>query len=281
MIARPLRQFLDEQESVDGYPALSEAKEAVLDDPSRVMVVMEGEEVVALGAVKVRDTPGGTERAAFETVVPRPMRFAEFEDRVVAETVALIPNGVSYTAWSRRLSLDAALERRGMVVVRSLAEMAVPLPILTDLDERDSIPVRSFSERDIDALIQINHAAFGDHPEAGLLDRTELTELMDESWFDPDGILLHESGGEAAGFCWTKVHPNGEGEVYRIGVDPAHRGKGLGRALTLAGYDYLSREKRCTSGFLWVDEANGAAVSMYESIGLSIRSRNREFAPSG
>lgn len=285
MMSQSFRMFLDVQQAVDGYPPLSEAKEAMLGDPQRVMVIMEDTEIVALGAVKFYDAPQGTDRAAFETVVPRSMRFLEFEDRVVAETIALIPSRVPYTGWSRRSSLDSVLERRGMTQVRSLVEMAIPLPISSNRSSSsrstvDPIAVRAFSESDGDALIDINRAAFGDHPEAGSLDREELNGLMREAWFDPEGVLLHDSDGEVAGFCWTKVHPSGEGEVYRIGVDPQHRGKGLGRLLTLAGYDHLAEARGCTTGFLWVDEANNAAVAMYEGIGLTIRSRNREFAPA-
>jgi len=271
--------FLDEQHLIDGYPPLSEAKEFALGDPKQTMVIMEGDEVVALGVIQFHETPNGGRHAAFETVVPRSMRFNEFEDRVVAETVAMIPRDVPYTAWSRRGSLDTALERRGMTLVRSLAEMSVPLPIVCDLPDGDPLALRPFADGDVETLLTINRAAFGDHPEAGTLDEEELAELMQEPWFDPNGVLLYDANGDVGGFCWTKVHPNGEGEIYRIGVDPRHRGRGLGRRLTLAGFDHLTTARGCTTGFLWVDEANTPAVTMYQSIGLATRTRNREFAP--
>ncbi len=282
MTSRSFRTFLNEQESIDGAPPLSEAKEAMLGDPHQVMVIAEDDDIVALGVVKLYQTSEDVQRAAFETVVPRSMRFPAFEDRVVDETLALIPSGISYTGWSRRSSLDAALERRGMSPVRSLAEMSMPLSVASlgsssDPVQGDSIAVRSFTTTDADALIDINRAAFGDHPEAASLDRKELNDLMQKAWFDPQGVLFHESDGEVAGFCWTKVHPEGEGEIYRVGVDPRHRGKGIGRRLTLAGYRYLAEARGCTTGFLWVDEANTDAVGMYEGIGLVVRSRNREF----
>ncbi len=278
MMSQSFRTFLEQQQAIDGVPPLSEAKEALLSDTRSVTVIMEDDEIVALGVVKRYETSEGGQRAAFETVVPRSMRFPEFEDRVVAETIALIPASVPYTGWSRRLSLDSALERRGMGVVRSLADMSMPLLTSPHRTQRDLIEVRSFADSDIDTLIDINHAAFGDHPEAAALDRKELNDLMRQDWFDPSGVLLHDDDGEVAGFCWTKVHPAGEGEIYRVGVDPRHRGKRIGRRLTLAGYDYLAEARGCTTGFLWVDEANNAAVGMYKGIGLVVRSRNREFA---
>ena len=87
-------------------------------------------------------------------------------------------------------------------------------------------------------------------------------------WTGDDGL---------AGFCWTKVHPDGDGEVYRIGVTAAHRGSGLGKALLLDGYAHLFSREDVERGSLWVDEENEVALNLYRGIGMSVARFTTEF----
>ena len=83
------------------------------------------------------------------------------------------------------------------------------------------------------------------------------------------------------GFHWTKVppkqgdtgqHDTGQdgpvGEVYVVGVDPAERGTGLGKALTVAGLRYL-RDRGLGEASLYVDEDNTPAIRMYTGLGFT------------
>jgi mycothiol synthase len=152
--------------------------------------------------------------------------------------------------------------------------MAVRLPLVATT----ALLVDRFAKGDEDRLLSINHATFGTHREAGGLDESELAELMSQPWFDGDGVLFHRINGVDAAFCWTKFHPNGDGEIYRIGVDPRFQGSGLGREIVIAGYEHLVASHRAERGTLWVDESNRSAVNIYERIGMQVETRNREFS---
>jgi len=70
------------------------------------------------------------------------------------------------------------------------------------------------------------------------------------------------------------------GEVYVVGVDPAERGNGLGRALTVIGLRYL-RSLGLFQVMLYVDEANTAAIRLYESLGFTHSGTDVMFASAG
>ena len=91
--------------------------------------------------------------------------------------------------------------------------------------------------------------------------------------------MFHQIGGVDAAFCWTKVHDGGCGEIYRIGVAPQFRGRGIGKEIVVAGYRHLHNKRGAETGTLWVDESNRSAVRIYEGIGMQVEVRNREFSP--
>jgi mycothiol synthase len=181
------------------------------------------------------------------------------------------------------LPAAAALARAvGFERVRALWTMRRPLqaPLgKPQLPER--ITIRTFvAGRDEDAWIAVNHAAFAGHPEQGAWTRADLDLREREPWFDPEGFFLAEREGRLVGFHWTKVHGSHPGapahgheaigEVYVVGVRPSEQGSGLGRALTLTGLHYL-RSRGLPEVMLYVDEANTAAIRLYESLGFTHR----------
>jgi mycothiol synthase len=158
----------------------------------------------------------------------------------------------------------------------------------------DGVTVRTFVVgHDEDEWVGLNQRAFARHPEQGAWTRPDLDMREQEPWFDPNGFFLAERDGRLIGFHWTKIHGGNEepgqptarpaeaarltatkhgheaiGEVYVVGVDPAERGTGLGRALTLIGLRYL-RGRGLSQVMLYVDETNTAAIGLYESLGFT------------
>jgi mycothiol synthase len=144
------------------------------------------------------------------------------------------------------------------------------------------VTLRSFRPgTDDEAWLSLNARAFAGHPEQGNWTARDLVARMGESWFDPEGFLLAEEGGALIGFHWTKAHggttPGDRGsrhahdpigEVYVIGVDPRHQGRGLGRALTVAGLTRL-RDQGLEQAMLYVESDNAPARATYATLGFT------------
>jgi mycothiol synthase len=90
---------------------------------------------------------------------------------------------------------------------------------------------------------------------------------MAEPWFDPSGFLLADRAGELLGFHWTKVHGDGLGEVYVLGVAPSAQGLGLGDSLLVRGLRHLA-DRGCPAVLLYVDGDNPAALRLYGKVGF-------------
>ena len=172
---------------------------------------------------------------------------------------------------------EEAAARAGLVASRRLLQMRCPLPpeATTDLVTRRFRP-----GEDDEAWLVVNNRAFSWHPEQGGWDAAVLAGRMAEPWFDPEGFLLHEADGRLAGFCWTKVHPGDPplGEIYVIAVDPDFVGRGLGRALTVAGLAHLAAEG-LTVGMLYVESDNTPAVTLYRTLGFHTHQTDTAFTP--
>ena len=162
------------------------------------------------------------------------------------------------------------LERRGYQRGRVLHRLRRDL---TDLAPARPLPegvaIRPFRPGvDEDAWLAVNAAAFATHPEQGRWTRADMAEREGESWFRADDFLLAWQGKTLRGFHWTKVHEDGCGEVYVLGVDPSAQGTGLGGALLDAGLHHLAR-RGCPAVLLYVDDDNRAAMRLYERSGFA------------
>jgi mycothiol synthase len=134
----------------------------------------------------------------------------------------------------------------------------------------NGVTVDVFDVEDVGGLLEVNNLAFEGHPEAGDWDRTGLETLFKEPWFDPAGLFLTREGSDITGFCWTKVHGDGIGEIYLLAVRPVAAGRGLGRALLTAGVSYLTTGRGCTDTIIYWDALNRAASNLYQSVGFGV-----------
>ncbi|WP_435745346.1 mycothiol synthase [Nocardioides sp. SYSU DS0663] len=188
-----------------------------------------------------------------------------------------VPASGPLDAWShgdhpaaRRLA-----ERHGLERSRELWVMRRPTALpLTELTSPQGVTIRGYRPSDAAEVVRVNAEAFAAHPEQGAMDEANLAERMAEPWFDPAGLLVADDGtGRLLGFHWTKQHSPDLGEVYVVGIDPAAQGRGLGKALTLAGLHHLARQG-VEEVLLYVESDNHPAVAVYGGLGFTHAGRD-------
>lgn len=174
-------------------------------------------------------------------------------------------------------------EHSGFKKVRTVIQMRRslndPIPELTkDFSIRNFLP-----GIDNDEWVALNNKSFASHPDQGNWSARDLEIRTKEDWFDPQGFLIAEEKQKMIGFCWTKVHGGHShkhseheehhdhdpiGEIYIMGVDPDYAGKGIGKAVTIAGLRHLLYQG-IFSAMLYVDADNTAAIKLYQSLGFT------------
>ncbi len=178
------------------------------------------------------------------------------------------------------------LRKTGFTPERTLYRMALD-PALLPQAIADARPLpQGFRTRTFDPLnphdaeswVQVNAAAFADHPEQGSVTLGDFAQLRAEPWFDPADLIfaIDEDSDAVVGFTWVKTlrgdgaTENGqatETELYVLGVDPGHAGSGLGAALlgvTLSRMQ-MHQPSRIT---LYVDGSNTRARALYQRAGF-------------
>jgi mycothiol synthase len=181
---------------------------------------------------------------------------------------------------------DRALTGVGLRRTRDLLQLRRALPLDGPArGDAAAVATRPYVPGvDDEAWLHVNNRAFAWHPEQGGWRPADLAARRAEPWFDAAGFLVHDEDDGLAGFCWTKVHADDDpplGEIFVIAVDPAFRGRGLGRALTLAGLDHLAA-RGLTVAMLYVEADNAAALTLYRDLGFSVHHRHRWYrGPAG
>ncbi|MEP6650160.1 MAG: mycothiol synthase, partial [Lapillicoccus sp.] len=114
------------------------------------------------------------------------------------------------------MAAERFAQAHGLEVVRELFVLGRRFDQAGPLEEAvlpDGLVARPFRPgQDEDEWLRVNAAAFAHHAEQGRMTRADLDARMEESWFDPDGLILvvPEADPErVAAFHWTKVAERG------------------------------------------------------------------------
>ena len=273
-------QLISAATDFDGAPPIAEHIVLHLrhggDKDDRHLILKDGDQIVGYAHIDLTDIVAGP---SAELVIHPNFRSQGYGQALLAE----ISRIASPRLWShgdlenaQKLALG-----NGFKKVRTVLQMRRSLAQLLP-DSDPSVEIRTFlPSLDEPAWLELNNRSFQGHPEQSEWSIQDLQHRMMEKWFDPSGFLLAIREEKMLAFCWTKIHgahahSHGEeeshghdpiGEIYAMGVDPALRGQGLGRAMTVAGLGYL-RNKGLMSAMLYVDEENLAAISLYKNLGF-------------
>lgn len=147
------------------------------------------------------------------------------------------------------------------------------------LDKRAKLPAatvsgvkfRAATEGDLDELVRIDREAFPDTPIPRELMRERLRADRVEA-------VLAVAGKEAAGwYLVERPESEGVGWISIIAVAEGHRGRGIGRALTVRAAKRLFALGAREAG-LSTDEGNANAIRLYVSLGFRQDRAGRDYS---
>jgi len=276
-------------EQVTEFDGLSPVSEHVLlhlrhggDDQGRHFLLWQEDTLIGYAHLDITDEVEGP---SAEIAVAPQARDENLGRALITEILAATPKG-GLRLWAHGEQADAGkwAISLGFRHLRTLWQMRrsllAPLPPAVFPDD---VILRTFIPGiDDEEWVKVNALAFAGHMEQGDWTIDDLHRRMQEPWFSVPGFLVaaDKASGRMLGFHWTKVHGSLEsehhgghvheaiGEVYVVGVDPTLQGKGLGRALTLAGLHHM-RSRGLVQSMLYVDATNESAIALYESMGFA------------
>ncbi|RFA09984.1 mycothiol synthase [Subtercola boreus] len=290
-----LEALLEHAATVDGQPAFNDQTRLELKAGTNHMVLAhDGDSLVGAAAVADDtlelvvdpDARGrGVGGALAEHVLTS--RTGSVLLRVLEPFVGAFPAPTLAWAHGDHPGARRLAEHHGFEPVRRLLQLRMPLAASQDARTPAETPGVTFDTfdagRDSADWVALNARVFAGHPEQGKLTETDLAARRAEPWFVADDFLLaRDAEGTMVGYNWLKVEEPEQdgtriGEIYVIGVDSAHAGRGLGRALMERGLARLAA-RGCTVAALYVEEGNGPAVPLYRSLGFADHTVDVQYA---
>ncbi|MFW6161940.1 MAG: GNAT family N-acetyltransferase [Planctomycetota bacterium] len=114
--------------------------------------------------------------------------------------------------------------------------------------------IRPYRSDDFDALVALTRVAFDGTSVDQNIERLygvigglswqerKARHVESDVTADPAGILVFEAEGEVVGYVSCRAHPRTRiGWIPNLAVHPEHQGRGIGRQLMAAAFDYLRR----------------------------------------
>ena len=263
-----VRAITDRLEATDGAPPLNDQALSRLgeEEPGLVHLIS-----VDNGQITGYAQLDGTEVTAVGSPEAIDALLAAAEATAMSARLLLWSHG-------QRSAVARIAEDRGYEKVRTLWQLRRSLSDVPDVDPPPGVRIRTFVPgQDEKTWLAVNAAAFATHPEQGRWTLRDIAAREAETWFDPAGFLLAERAGAVIGFHWTKLHPDGLGEVYVLGVDPGAQGIHLGPALLTAGLRYLAG-RGAPEVLLYVEDDNQKALALYERFGFHRYDRDVQYS---
>ncbi len=140
-------------------------------------------------------------------------------------------------------------------------------------------------ERDLEASVHASWDAFQDHygfVAGSIEDEFERTRHRIEADpdYDPSLWFLAKDGDEIAGLCFCSPKEAGDdttGYVQALGVRPAWRRRGLGRAFLLHSFGEFHRRGRAKVALHVDGQSLTGATRLYESAGMHVDELSHEY----
>lgn len=279
-------------ERADHHPALAEPQRLAAAQPDLgghgALMIMDYEGDALVGAAMLTPAGGGDGGVTALHVAVDPQHRQQGTVRSLLIRTSLEHAGGKVRLWVMQATAedDADADRLGFTPERDLPQMRVPLPLPAEIvATARPVATRAFQPgRDDEAWLSVNNRAFAGHPEQGGWTLDDLRMRMKADWFDPEGFLVADApdGDGLIGSCWTKVHRHSVpvlGEIYVVSVDPARHSEGWGRALTVAGLQWMT-EQGVPVGMLYADANNTTAIELYKSLGFTVDHVDRSYLGS-
>jgi ribosomal-protein-alanine N-acetyltransferase len=127
---------------------------------------------------------------------------------------------------------------------------------------------RPFGPGDVEAVTALERAIFGDP-----WSRRAFEEILGLEHVR--GFVVHGAQGELAGYAFCSAVAD-EGEILNVAVAPAHRRRGVGRALLDTCLAWMG-ECGAAKVYLEVRRSNGGAIAMYGEAGFETLGVRRDY----
>jgi mycothiol synthase len=276
-------EFIKVATDLDGVPPIAEHVLLHLrhggDKSDSHLVIEKDGQVIAYAHLDKTDLVAGP---SVEAVVHPKYRGQGFGTAILKEAIAIC--GGKTRIWSHGDLPQAQKIAASLKLERLWANLKMSKRLLEIEEVTSKYVIRNFLPViDDQAFLQLNNKVFNDHPDQGGWNIDDLRVRINEEWFDEKGFFVCEDKGKLIGFCWTKIHgahnhfhvgieaDHGHeaiGEIYVLAVDPAYKGQGIGKGLTITGLNYL-KYQGLNNVMLYVGIKNKVALNLYRSLGFS------------
>lgn len=147
--------------------------------------------------------------------------------------------------------------------VTQLSMRLAPLHALPEVRLPPGYALRTFRAGDEDGWAALMNSEIGEWDKDAVR-----TAFLTQEGVEPDGIFFAMRGEEHAATATAQSSTDASsGYVHMVTAHPAHRGRGLGRAVTLAVLHRL-RDIGCTDALLLTDDHRLPAIRTYLNLGF-------------